>query len=607
FWQDIWSLNLTSDLLGALRIERKRFPACSCQSTRFQELVISLLEFCIGLFFIIKMFRWAQPIIKYYKYHKELEESMRNLKTILEGLYIKKDDIEQRLHTKQISEHEQEAKEWLKEVENVTNEIHSIEQKLGAKKQYLSRVCLGKLVDEKTTKVNELLHRGSLYESLEKFFKYIILGGGVSAGYAAREFAREGLKRGDLAIISKEPVAPYERPALSKGYLSPESPSRLPVFHVCVGSGGQRLLPEWYRENGISLLLNTQVVNADLSMKALTTSMGRIFKYETLIIATGSTAVNLTDFGVEGADAKNIFYLRDIGDAEKLVEGIRSKRKGKAVIVGGGYIGLEVGAALRINNLDVTMVYREAWCMSRLFTLEIAAFYESYYTNKGIKLVKGTSAIGFNLKSRNGEVKGVRLKDGKVLQADVVVVGIGGRPLTSLFKGQIEEDKGGIKTDEFFRTSFSDVYAIGDVATFPIKIYNEMRRVQHVDHARKSAEQAVKAIKAGERGVSIEEYDYLPLFYSRVFDLSWKFYGDNIGETVIFGDPNPLSKKPKFGSYWIQSGKVKGAFLEGGTNEENEAIAKITRLQPTIVDLEELAKEGLSYALKLSIVQNSIL
>ncbi|XP_062077957.1 monodehydroascorbate reductase, seedling isozyme-like [Humulus lupulus] len=562
------------------------------------ELRTSLLEFCIRLFTIIKMFTWAQPIVTYFKYYKELEENMRNLKTIFEGLYIKKEDIEQRLHAKQIPEHEQEAKEWLKEIEKVISEIYSIEQKLGEKK-HLSRVCLGKHVDEKTSKVKELIHKGSLYESPEKFFKYIILGGGVSAGYAAREFTREGLQRGELAIISKEPVAPYERPALSKAYLSPKSPSRLPGFHVCVGSGGQRLLPEWYRENGISLFLNTEIVNADLSLKALTTSSGTIFKYETLVIATGSTTMKLTDFGVEETDAKNIFYLREIGDAEKLVEGIRSTRKGKAVIVGGGYIGLEVGAALRINNLDVTMVYPEAWCMRRLFTSEIATFYESYYTNKGIKIVKGTSAIGFNAKSSNGEVKGVRLKDGKVLQADIVVVGIGGRPLTSLFKGQVEEDKGGIKTDEFFRTSFFDVYAIGDVATFPMKMYNEMRRVEHVDHARKSAEQAVKAIKASERGVSIEEYDYLPFFYSRVFDLSWKFYGDNVGETVLFGDPDPLSKEPKFGSYWIQSGKVKGAFLEGGSNEENEAIAKVARLQPTVVDMEELSKEGLSYALKI--------
>ena len=111
----------------------------------------------------------------------------------------------------------------------------------------------------------------------------------------------------------------------------------------------------------------------------------------------------MSDFGVQGADAKNIFYLREIDDADKLVEAIKEKKNGKAVIVGGGYIGLELGAALRINNLDVTMVYPEPWCMPRLFTADIVSFYEGYYANKGIKIIKGTVATGFS-SNANGEV-----------------------------------------------------------------------------------------------------------------------------------------------------------------------------------------------------------
>nr|AZL41275.1 monodehydroascorbate reductase [Datisca glomerata] len=432
----------------------------------------------------------------------------------------------------------------------------------------------------------------------EKSFKYVIVGGGVAAGYAAREFVKLGLQPGELAIISKEGVAPYERPALSKAYLFPESPARLPGFHVCVGSGGERLLLEWYEEKGIELILTTEIVKADLAAKTLTTASGELFNYQILIIATGSTVIRLSDFGVQGADAKNIFYLREIDDADKLIEVIKEKKNGKAVIVGGGYIGLELGAALRINNLDVTMVYPEPWCMPRLFTSGIASFYEGYYANKGIKIIKGTVAVGFNSDS-TGAVKEVELKDGRVLDADIVVVGVGGRPLTTLFKGQVEEEKGGIKTDAFFKTSVPDVYAVGDVATFPLKLYNELRRVEHVDHARKSAEQAVKAIKAHEEGNAIDEYDYLPYFYSRSFDLSWQFYGDNVGDTVLFGDNNPESPKPKFGTYWIKDGKVIGAFLEGGAPEENKAIAKVARVQPSVENLDHLANEGLSFASKI--------
>ncbi|MBA0857198.1 hypothetical protein Goshw_008872 [Gossypium schwendimanii] len=432
----------------------------------------------------------------------------------------------------------------------------------------------------------------------EKSFKYVILGGGVAAGYAAREFAKQGVQPGELAIISKEAVAPYERPALSKAYLFPEGAARLPGFHVCVGSGGERLLPEWYKEKGIELILSTEIVKADLPANTLVSAAGETFKYQILIIATGSTVIKLTDFGVQGADAKNIFYLREIDDADKLVEAIKAKKNGKAVIVGGGYIGLELGAALKINNLDVSMVYPEPWCMPRLFTSGIAAFYEGYYANKGIKIIKGTVAVGFTSDS-NGEVKEVQLKDGRVLEADIVVVGVGGRPLTALFKGQVEEEMGGIKTDAFFKTSVPTVYAVGDVATFPLKLYNELRRVEHVDHARKSAEQAVKAIKGLEKGQSVDEYDYLPYFYSRCFDLAWQFYGDNVGDTVLFGDNNPQSPKPKFGSYWIKDGKVVGAFLEGGSAEENQAIAKVAKLQPKAENLDALTKEGLAFACKI--------
>ncbi|XP_061340219.1 monodehydroascorbate reductase, seedling isozyme-like [Gastrolobium bilobum] len=433
---------------------------------------------------------------------------------------------------------------------------------------------------------------------MAKSFKYVILGGGVAAGYAAREFSKQGLKPGELAIISKEAVAPYERPALSKAYLLPESPARLPGFHVCVGSGGERLLPEWYKEKGIELILSTEIVKADLAAKSLTTAGGEIINYQTLIIATGSTVIRLTDFGVQGADAKNIFYLREVEDADKLYEAIKAKKNGKAVIVGGGYIGLELSAVLRLNNIDVSMVYPEPWCMPRLFTSGIAAFYEGYYVNKGVKIIKGTVAAGFTANS-DGEVKEVKLKDGRVVEADIVVVGVGGRPLTTLFKEQVEEEKGGIKTDSFFKTSIPHVYAVGDVATFPLKLYGELRRVEHVDHSRKSAEQAVKAIKATEEGKIVEEYDYLPYFYSRAFDLSWQFYGDNVGETVLFGDNNPESPNRKFGTYWIKDGKVVGAFLEGGTPEENKSIAKVARVQPPVENLDQLAKEGLSFASKV--------
>ncbi|CAK9169290.1 unnamed protein product [Ilex paraguariensis] len=238
-----------------------------------------------------------------------------------------------------------------------------------------------------------------------------------------------------------------------------------------------------------------------------------------------------------------------------------------------------------VNGEDFDLFSSLPW----LFTAGIAAFYEGYYANKGTKIIKGTVAVGFETNAKG--------EDGGVFEADIVVVGA--RPLTALFKGQVEEEKDGIKTDGFLKTSIPDVYAVGDGATFPLKLYNDMRRVEHVDHARKSAEQAVKATFAGEQGKSIDEYDYLPFFYSRAFDLSWQFYGDNVGDSVLFGDNNPTLPKPKFGSYWVKDGKGVGVFLESGTPEENKAIARVARLQPREASLDQLSKEGLAFAFKI--------
>nr|XP_043612002.1 monodehydroascorbate reductase-like [Erigeron canadensis] len=188
----------------------------------------------------------------------------------------------------------------------------------------------------------------------------------------------------------------------------------------------------------------TEIVKADLASKTLTSAAEEIFKYEVLIIATGSTVFRLDDFSIEGADSKNIFYLREIQDADKLVEAIQNKKDGKALVVGGGYIGLELNAALIINNFHVSMVYPEPWCMPRFFTADMAAFYEGYYTKKGVNIIKGTVAAGF-ISDENGEVKQVKLKDGRVEDADIVVVGVGAKPLINLFRGQVKEEKGGIK------------------------------------------------------------------------------------------------------------------------------------------------------------------
>lgn len=192
------------------------------------------------------------------------------------------------------------------------------------------------------------------------------------------------------------------------------------------------------------------------------------------------------------------------------------------------------------------------------------------------------------------QVIAVNLRDGVRIPADMVVVGIGIRPNTELFEGQLSLEKGGIKVNSRMQTSHSCVYAVGDVAAFPVKPFGEMRRLEHVDSARKSAKHAVAAImEPGKTG----DLDYLPFFYSRVFTLSWQFYGETAGEVVHFGDFTGKS----FGAYWVNDGHLVGSFLEGGTKEEYEALAKATALQPLVEqDLADLERSGLLFALEVS-------
>ncbi|XP_072959212.1 monodehydroascorbate reductase 2, peroxisomal [Typha angustifolia] len=424
-------------------------------------------------------------------------------------------------------------------------------------------------------------------------FVYVILGGGVAAGYAALEFARRGISHGELCIISEESVAPYERPALSKGFLLPEAPARLPSFHTCVGANDERLTPKWYREHGIELVLGTSVKSADVRRKTLFIATGETISYKFLIIATGARALKLEEFGVSGSDAENVCYLRNLADATRLVNVMQSCSGGNAIVIGGGYIGMECAAALVTNKIKVTMVFPEKHCMARLFTPKIAEFYENYYKSKGVRFVKGTVLSSFENDSA-GKVTAVILRDGARLPADMVVVGIGIRANTSLFEGQLQLEKGGIKVNGQMQTSNNSVYAVGDVAAFPVKLFgNDIRRLEHVDSARKTARHAVAAIMAPDK---TGDLNYLPFFYSRVFTLSWQFYGDNVGEVIHYGD----FSSGRFGAYWLVKGQIIGAFLEGGNREDYEAIAKAVRLKLKVKDVAELERQGIDFAVRES-------
>ncbi|CAA0820481.1 Monodehydroascorbate reductase- chloroplastic [Striga hermonthica] len=430
--------------------------------------------------------------------------------------------------------------------------------------------------------------------------EFVIVGGGNAAGYAARTFVEHGMADGKLCIVSKEPYAPYERPALTKGYLFPldKKPARLPGFHTCVGSGGERQTPEWYKEKGIEMLHEDPVAAINTEKQTLITDSGKLLKYGSLIIATGCTASRFPD--KIGGNLLGVHYVRDVADANSLISSLEKAKK--VVVVGGGYIGMEVAAAAVGWKVDTTIIFPEDHLMTRLFTPSLAQKYEQLYQDYGVKFLKGASIKNLEAGS-DGHVVGVKLENGCTIEADTVVIGIGAKPATGPFETVgLNKTMGGIQVDGLFRTSIPGIFAIGDVAAFPLKIYNRIARVEHVDHARRSAQHCVKSLLTAHT----DTYDYLPYFYSRVFEYEgsprkvwWQFFGDNVGETIEIGNFDP-----KVATFWIDSGKLKGVFLEGGSPEEFQLLPQLARSQPS-VDKTKLQKAS-SVEEALEIAQESL-
>jgi len=403
-----------------------------------------------------------------------------------------------------------------------------------------------------------------------EFYDYIIVGGGNAAGYACKEFVEQGISAGSVAVISAEPGLPYERPALTKAYLHPPSAkvrARLPGFLTCVGGGGERQTEEFYRKHGISIV-HGRVTSVDVATRRVIVDSENVFSYGKLILATGCRTRKL---GIAGDNMQGVHYLRDEQDAASLVTALEAaKPKSKAVVVGGGYIGLECTAALLGWDLDVTVVDLDPRPLARLFDAGLSSWIENEYTTRGAQFLKGESVVEF-VPSSTGAIGGVRLQSGVEIGCDLVIVGVGSVPNAELMNGALRMAGGGFAVDASMRTSDPNIFAIGDICAFPSQYGGGERRCEHVDHARKSAAQAVKAAM----GKSPDAYVYTPYFYSRVFEYTdapivFNFFGDDSGaiKTTRRGTKS-------IGAIWVKEGKVVGALLMGSPGPSADDASKL--------------------------------
>jgi NADPH-dependent 2,4-dienoyl-CoA reductase/sulfur reductase-like enzyme len=375
--------------------------------------------------------------------------------------------------------------------------------------------------------------------------KYLVLGGGMVAGYAAKELVEQGVKAGELTIITADAALPYERPPLSKGFLAGKDTAE-----------GILIKPEaWYREHGLEVRLQTVVEKVDGESRSLRTSSGQEFGFENLLIATGAQPRRLD---CPGNDLPGIFYLRSLSDAES----IRSKASGakRAVVVGGGFIGMEVASVLAQKNVETSLVIREERVWSRVFSPEISAFFDDYYSARGVRIIKQASVTALHGK---GALHSAKLSNGQEIACDLVVAGIGVTPATTLLEHSGVQIDNGIVVNEFLETNVTGVYAAGDVANYPDPIFGKRRRVEHWDNAVSQGQHWAQVV-TGDR----QPFIHVPYFFSDVFDLSYELWGDSAGagKVVIRGDAHTSS----FSAWWLKDSRVVAAFVMNRPDEERQ-------------------------------------
>jgi NADPH-dependent 2,4-dienoyl-CoA reductase/sulfur reductase-like enzyme len=324
-----------------------------------------------------------------------------------------------------------------------------------------------------------------------------IIGGGA-AGFAAAERLRRDGYEGSLVMLSDDADAPVDRPNLSKDYLAGVAPEAWVPLRA----------PDWYRDHGIDLRLNTKATTIDVRTREVELVDGARVPYERLLLATGAEPIRLP---IPGADLTHVHILRSLKDCRAIIAAAQSARR--VVVVGASFIGLEAAAALRTRRLDVHVVGLEKRPLERVFGAELGDFVRALHEEKGVvfHLENTVTAIERNK---------VSLKDGQMIGADLVVVGVGVRPRTELAeKAGLKCDRG-VVVNEYLETSAAGVFAAGDIARWPDRHSGELIRVEHWVVAERQGQAAAGAmLGTGQR------YDGVPFFWSQHYDVPINYVG----------------------------------------------------------------------------------
>ena len=373
--------------------------------------------------------------------------------------------------------------------------------------------------------------------------QFVIIGAGA-AGYAAAQTLREEGFRGNVVMITREDRAPYDRPNLSKDYLHGHAePEWMPLRSE-----------EFFNEHGIKLVLNKEVTRVDARTKTITFEGGEMMEYDALLVATGGAPVRLN---IAGSDLRNVCMLRSFSDADSIIETAGHSRR--AVVVGASFIGMEAAYSLRERGLEVTVVAPSQEPFEATLGAEIGALFRRVHESHGIRFKLGSIVYRFE---GSHNVEAVVLDNGERIETDMVVVGVGVRPVTHFLEG-VELDEDGAVVVDSKMCAGDGLYAAGDIVNFVDRRTKRRARIEHWRTAQQHGRIAARNM-VGHDSV----FDGVPFFWTRQFDIALLYVGRATSwDKIIYrGDVSSQD----FLAFYVKHGRV---LAVAGMNRDREMAA----------------------------------
>lgn len=357
----------------------------------------------------------------------------------------------------------------------------------------------------------------------------VIIGAGHSGGMMAISL-RQQKYNGSILLIGEEPFLPYQRPALSKGFLAGDIEEKRLYLKS----------QQYFDKNNINIIPGTKVISIDRQNKTVLLDSQKEIGYERLVIATGSIVNKLKTKCGE----TDLHYLRTIEDSIRIKE--RLKSKDKITIIGAGYIGLEIASIAIKKNLDVTVLELENRVMKRVVSSEVSSFFLDKHETAGVSFKFNTSVIEIE---DIGKQKRITCADGTIITTDAVVIGVGIKPNIKLALACGLECSNGIVVDDHGQTADPCIFAVGDCSNHPNKIFEQRLRLESVQNA---VEQA-KSVAAGISG-NRNPYQQVPWFWSDQYDLKLQIAGisQNHDHRIVRGFP----EEEKFAVFYLKNNRL---------------------------------------------------